>query len=492
MKFSKPDTGKLKAAEISMRKQRILIGKAREECFDSINSDPPKYTSGLWCNRTWDGIACWTDTHASSTATQICPSYIIGFNKFEYASRRCTETGEWFRSPKTNKSWTDYSRCITPVDTVLAQNHIHNILGLTNFGYVVSLISLLVAIVIMVFCRRFHYKSNVLHINLFLAFSCRSLFSVLRQNLFTYGFAMSIDFQKKGDKVIFKDGPHWECRLLFTLFVYGLCASQVWILVEGFYLQMLIHKTLFTQQRSVKFYIIFGWCFPFTFLIPWIFARIYYDNTLCWSVNTHWSYLWIIRGPITLTIIINFLFFLDNIRVLRERTRARGNSRTFRKLAKFTVMLVPLFGVPNLLFMMLPPELNVAVDVPFLYVSMLYSSFQGLILSLLFCFLHEQVHINMKRKINRYVMRRDTVSLRSSTGHYSCHRQNSAPTQHVQCPTSDLEESIQLQLSDIISHNQDKQSEHSTEPMKQFSINSDISQLKSNQPCVMAETTFTT
>ncbi|GAB1609913.1 calcitonin gene-related peptide type 1 receptor, partial [Argonauta hians] len=459
------------AAENLVRKQIILIQKAKEECLESIRSDPPVYTGGLWCNRTWDGVACWTDTQASSIATQICPSYINGFNKFGYASRRCTETGEWFQSSKTNRSWTDYTHCLKPDYDDLALNHIQNILGLTNFGYVVSLISLMAAIVIMVLCRRFHYKSNILHINLFLAFCCRSLFSLLRQNLFTHGFAMSIDVQRKGNEIIFIDGLHWECRLLFTLFIYGVCSSQVWILVEGIYLQMLIHKTLFTQQRGVKFYIIFGWCFPLTFLVPWILTRVYYDNTLCWSVNTNGGYLWIIRGPITVTIVINFLFFVDNIRILRKRARARGTGQTSRKLAKFIVMLVPLFGVPNLISMILPPQLNVTVDVPFLYVSMLYSSFQGLILSLLFCFFHEQVHINIKRRFNRYKMRRDTLSLRSSIGLYTYHRQNSTPLQHTECQTSVIEQSVQLQISDIVSH---KQPEQSFKPIRQFSISSDI------------------
>lgn len=106
-------------------------------------------------------------------------------------------------------------------------------------------------------------------------------------------------------------------------------------------------------------------------------------------------------------------------------------------------MLVPLFGVPNVLFMMIPPHLNTTVDVPYLYISMLYSSFQGLILALLFCFLHEEVHANIKRAFNRYVMRqRNTMSLRSSISQ----RQNSLHTQNTQYQNSEIEDVIQLHL----------------------------------------------
>lgn len=418
--------------------QLLRLKAAQEKCFLRIKSEPTVFTSGLWCNRTWDGITCWGDTNASTTASQKCPSYIDGFNNLDYAFRRCTETGEWYRSSKTNKTWTDYSRCTIRHDWLHV--HMSNVFGIANFGYALSLISLIAAIIIMFSCRRFYYKSNILHINLFVAFCFRALFSLLRQNLFTHGYAMSIDMERNGNEFIFKDGPHWQCRLLFTCFIYGVCVSQVWVFVEGFYLQMLIYRTLFTQQRSVKFYIVFGWCFPLTFIIPWVIARIYYDNSFCWSVNKKLKYVWITRGPITVTIFINFLFFMDNLRVLLQRTRAHGKSQTYRKFAKFTAMLVPLFGIPNVLFMMFPPHINTAVDIPYLYIAMLYSSFQGFILALLFCFLHEEIHANIKRAFNRYVMkRRNTLSLRSSISR----RQSSMQTQNTLYQHSEVCDSVQ-------------------------------------------------
>lgn len=334
---------KTKVESSSHLQQLLRLQIAQEKCYARIKSDPPVFTSGVWCNRTWDGITCWGDTNASTTASQKCPSYIHGFNKFDYAFRTCTATGEWYQSSRTNKTWTDYSQCMIPQESLY--DHINNILSIANFGYAASLLSLSAAIVIMVSCRRFYYKSNILHINLFLAFCFRALFSLLRQNLFTYGYAMSIDMEQDGGELKFKDGPHWECRLLFTFFMYGLSVSQVWVFVEGLYLQMLIYRTLFTQQRSVKYYITFGWCFPLTFLVPWVLVRVYYDNTLCWSINRKLKYVWITRGPITATILINFLFFLDNLRVLLQRTQARGNRRTYRFFKRTSTHLSHPLGI---------------------------------------------------------------------------------------------------------------------------------------------------
>lgn len=220
--------------------------------------------------------------------------------------------------------------------------------------------------------------------------------------------------EEKDGRFLFKPGLHWECRLLFTLFVYGIAVSQSWIFVEGVYLQMLFYRTLVTQQRGIKTYVIFGWCFPLTFLIPWVIVRMKYENILCWNINQKIEYLWIIRAPLILIIVINFLFFIDNICILFKRTKARMKNRTARKLAKFIMMLVPLFGVPNVLFMLIPPDLDTLVDLPYMYISVFYSSFQGVILSFLYCFLHEEVRLTIKQSCNRFLVRRRiNLTLRS-------------------------------------------------------------------------------
>lgn len=57
----------------------------------------------------------------------------------------------------------------------------------------------------------------------------------------------------------FCHSQHWECRLLQTIFMYTICASQMWIFVEGLYLHMLIYKTWSTERNGARPYIILGW-----------------------------------------------------------------------------------------------------------------------------------------------------------------------------------------------------------------------------------------
>ena len=52
---------------------------------------------------------------------------------------------------------------------------------------------------------------------------------------------------------------HWECRLLVSVFVYSICVSQMWIFIEGLYLHVLIYRTLSTERRGVRLYVMLGW-----------------------------------------------------------------------------------------------------------------------------------------------------------------------------------------------------------------------------------------
>lgn len=66
--------------------------------------------------------------------------------------------------------------------------------------------------------------------------------------LFFYNFICDVSFQ------------HWECKLLFTLFVYTISACAMWIFMEALYLYMMVYKTMFTEKHGVQLYVIFGWC----------------------------------------------------------------------------------------------------------------------------------------------------------------------------------------------------------------------------------------
>ncbi|CAG5116980.1 unnamed protein product, partial [Candidula unifasciata] len=276
---------------------------------------------------------------------------------------------------------------------------------------------------------RLHCKSITLHINLFLAFILRASISFMKDRLLVNGLGLPQDVKHNGGGLEFiLEGTHWECRTLFVMLMFAISASQTWMLMEGLYLYLLIHKTMATERLGVNPYVIVGWALPWTFLIPWIVVKSNFENTYCWNMQEDPAYFWILKGPWTAIVFINFFFFLDIIRVLmtrvRDSQRHAGRSQ-YRKFGKFILVLIPLFGIMYIVLnVAFPSEVQGrGYNVIYLYVEMGYNSFQGFILALLFCFLNEDVHTEIRRSWQRHKFRRQNSNIfRSSRPQSSWHR----------------------------------------------------------------------
>ncbi|KAJ8313883.1 hypothetical protein KUTeg_008444 [Tegillarca granosa] len=165
---------------------------------------------------------------------------------------------------------------------VLITEHLPKIKLMYNIGYGISLCSLVVAVIIMVCCRRLHSKSNTMHINLFLAFIMRALMSFIKESLFIHGLGLQKDIIKEenGDITFIDEGMHWECKLLYCIFIYGMSVNCMWIFMEALYLHMLVYRTLWTERNGVKMYMVLGWFGPLLFIIPWIIVRATLEDEL--------------------------------------------------------------------------------------------------------------------------------------------------------------------------------------------------------------------
>lgn len=370
--------------------------------------------NGLYCEPVWDNVMCWEATAAGTMATQRCPTYIEGLQTDGHAKRHCTENGTWFIPPGRNVSWTDFGDCIKNIKPTFSpeiQDHMVRIRLIYNIGYGVSLCSLVVAVFIMLCCRKLSSKSNTLHINLFIAFILRSIMSFLKESLFVDGLGLEKDLKNVNGVYRFREeGTHWECKLLFTVFVYTISACAVWIFMEALYLYMMVYNTYFTEKHGVQLYVVFGWLIPVVLIIPWVIVRAKMEDILCWNTNPNPRYLWIMRGPLFFIYIVNFLLFLDIVRVLFIRVKKNqrvSGARKVRKMAKFIVVLIPLFGVCYIVFSFLAGnDIDVDRDIPYLYVEMFYNSFQGFLLAVLFCFLNEEVLQEIRKAWYKYALRR--------------------------------------------------------------------------------------
>ncbi|KAL4222626.1 hypothetical protein ACF0H5_018667 [Mactra antiquata] len=394
-----------------------ILRRHKHECELRKLAVPP--SDGLYCNVTWDNVMCWDYTPAGTEAHQTCASYVHGFTTAGEATRECLSDGTWKPNLDRNKTegWTNFTACVNSNGTQVSNpdlDHFEKIQFMSNIGYGISLLSLIVAVGIMIAFRRLHCKSNVLHINLFLAFILRASLSFLKRILFVDGLGLEKDIIRlpRGAIDFNPDGLHWECKLIISLFTYSVAASMMWIFMEGFYLVMLVHRTLLTERHGTRIYVLTGWLSPLVFIIPWIIVRIYFENEFCWNKHRVDGYFWIIKAPINLSILINFAFFINIVYFLFARVRVnrhvKNDAQQLRKTGKFVLVLIPLFGVFYIISIAFPHGISMKADIIYLYCEMFYNSFQGFLLALLFCFLNEEVHKEIKHCWHRRIFNKHT------------------------------------------------------------------------------------
>lgn len=389
--------------------QMSLLAAAKEEC--EVDDSSAVFDTGgslagsLMCPQTWDGLLCWREAPAGTTARMQCPGYVFGFDTSEMATKRCLENGTWFFSQTLNRTWTNYTRCTPEGYVMQSENisifepHLSTIKLISKVGYTVSLIALVAAFVILASIKRLRCPRNSLHMHLFLSFILRALAFLLKDALFIAGVGLSgnVDFNKE----------NVDCKVFTSFWHYVLMANYCWILMEGLYLHSLVFLAFFTDSSSILRYVALGWGLPVLFIVPWVVVRATLDDTLCWTTNPRQDLFWIIRGPITASILVNFVLFLNITRVLFAKLFAsqtpQARKYRYRKWFKSTLVLVPLFGAHYaFLLCMSLASAGDMLELVWLYIDQLFSSFQGFVVALLYCFLNGEVQTELRKLIQRW------------------------------------------------------------------------------------------
>ncbi|XP_004414075.1 PREDICTED: vasoactive intestinal polypeptide receptor 1 isoform X4 [Odobenus rosmarus divergens] len=141
---------------------------------------------------------------------------------------------------------------------------------------------------------------------------------------------------------------------------------------------------------------------PSTFTIVWTIIMIHFEDYGCWStINS--SVLWIIQAPILTSILVNFILFIRIIRILVQKLRSsdvgKSDSSPYTRLAKSTLLLIPLFGVHYSMFVFFPHNFQAEVRMVF---ELVVGSFQGFVVAILYCFLNGEVQAELRRKWRRW------------------------------------------------------------------------------------------
>lgn len=130
--------------------------------------------------------------------------------------------------------------------------------------------------------------------------------------------------------------------------------------------------------------------------------------------------MFIIYGPSAITALIQFIIFINIVRVLFTKLHASAGHQTnsfryshidghmIRRLAKSILILIPLFGVYNIIFSVnyvmtsfdYIDETSMAYFI-LLWSELFFNSFQGFILAMLFCFLNGEVQTELKKVWHR-------------------------------------------------------------------------------------------
>ncbi|KAK2858172.1 hypothetical protein Q7C36_006091 [Tachysurus vachellii] len=408
--------------------------KTQEQCRYIRKQEYHNHTTITGCRTEWDEISCWYRAEVGQVVNVSCSEVSQLFaNNNGYIYRNCTKNG-----------WSDLypsyeNACVLPTVEGTETSYYYTFKQVYTVGYATSLISLISAIFVFTAFRKFHCTRNYIHINLFSSFILRA----------------SAVFIKDG--VLFTDETQdhcfmstASCKAAVAFFQFSILANYFWLLVEGMYLQTLLALTFVSQKKYFWWYILIGWGLPTIVLIIWVLARNFYDNKGCWDDTDIAFIWWIIKGPITVSLLVNFIIFINVIRILVEKLKSPGvggnDTSHFMRLAKSTLFLIPLFGMHYMVFAFLPE--NTGEDAR-LYIELGLGSFQGFVVALLYCFLNGEVQAELKKRLWKWQMqgymsyskRRRTLFTESSTVTQISVLEKSSPKEQ---PSAELKNSISL------------------------------------------------
>lgn len=271
-------------------------------------------------------------------------------------------------------------------------------------GYCLSLGALLLALAVLLGLRRLRCARNYIHANLFASFvlkagSVLAIDTLLRTR---YGQQIGDDLSVQG---WLSDGALAGCRVAAVAMQYGVVANACWLLVEGVYLLSLLGLSTGPERSYFALYLGIGWGVPVLFVIPWAVVKCLFENVQCWTSNDNMGFWWILRFPVFLTLLINFFIFVRILHILVAKLRAHQMRQTDYKfrLAKATLTLIPLLGVHEVVFAFVTDEhAQGTLRFAKLFFDLFLSSFQGLLVAVLYCFLNKEVQAELLRSWRRW------------------------------------------------------------------------------------------
>uniref|UniRef100_A0A2K5RTK3 Growth hormone releasing hormone receptor n=1 Tax=Cebus imitator TaxID=2715852 RepID=A0A2K5RTK3_CEBIM len=256
-----------------------------------------------------------------------------------------------------------------------------------TMGHSISIVALLVAITILVALRRLRCPRNYVHTQLFTTFILKAGAVFLKDAALFH--ADSTDHCSFSTVL---------CKVSVAALHFATMTNFSWLLAEAAYLTCLLASTSPSSRRAFWWLVLAGWGLPVLFTGTWVGCKLAFEDTACWDLDNSSPYWWIIKGPIVLSVGVNFGLFLNIIRILlRKLESAQGSLHThsqYWRLSKSTLFLIPLFGIHYIIFNFLPDNVGLGIRLP---LELGLGSFQGFIVAILYCFLNQEVRTEISR-----------------------------------------------------------------------------------------------
>ncbi|KAJ7987889.1 hypothetical protein DPEC_G00331270 [Dallia pectoralis] len=377
----------------------------RNEYFENCNTFLAENIfsgTGIHCNGTFDRFVCWPHSTPGNVSVP-CPSYLpwITKNTSKSVYGECLVNGSW-QYQNNFTIWRNQTECDDP-DFFQAEKDVfrHAALRVISIvGYSMSLFSLLLATLLMAILRKLHCTRNYIHMNLFVSFMLRAV-AVLMKEIVIYVMYAKLPNDDPGWNSFFKSVTAVLCKVSWVSMEYFVACNYFWLLIEAIFLYTLLFTTVVTNKRLLKIYMLIGWGTPLMFVVPWTVTKMYYENKGCWVNTNRWIW-WIIRVPITLSVLVIFLIFIKILLLLLSKLKADQVRFTDYRysLARATLVLIPLLGIHEVVFTILIDECvrggssRYARD----FINLTLSSFQGFMVSVLYCFANGEVQAELKKR----------------------------------------------------------------------------------------------
>nr|XP_033791271.1 glucagon-like peptide 1 receptor [Geotrypetes seraphini] len=376
----------------------------KRQCMEYLHQ-PPLPRSDRFCNRTFDNYACWPDGSPGAYTNVSCPWYLPWANRVLRGQvyRFCTLEGTWLLNENSTIVWRNNSECEDTVNKKPPEEQLLSLSIIYTIGYALSFSALVIATVILLGFRHLHCTRNYIHLNLFASFILRAVSVFIKDSVIKWMYSSPM-YHNQWDGLLFNE-ESISCRLVFALMQYCVAANYYWLLVEGVYLHTLLAFSVFSEQRIFRLYLCIGWGVPLLFVIPWGIVKYLYENHSCWTQNHNMNYWLIIRLPILISIGVNFLIFIRVICIIISKLQANLMCKTDTKcrLAKSTLTLIPLLGTHEVIFAFLTDEhAKGALRYIKLFFELSFTSFQGLVVAVLYCFINNEVQAEFQKCWERW------------------------------------------------------------------------------------------